>query len=304
MTARTAFALLIAATVFFGCSTATADRALDGMSAFDLLFVELLAGTAVLWATTLLRHGPTVAPRRAYALLGLLEPALAFIAFNLGLARTSAAAGSLLMGTESLFIVILAVLFLRERVARITLAALGLGLAGGAIVALGQPGGEVTVAGNALVVLGAVLAAGYGVMARRVAGRAPAVAVTAWQFLFGSLMVMPVVAADWAAHGSRLGAAGAATWAWALFSGVGAAAGFLLYLTRDRPAAGLHGRRGPQPGPAVGLVTAVMVFGERPGPGQLAGGVVILAGLALLARAESSGTPVRAVEPAPVPSVP
>ena len=304
MTARTAFALLIAATVFFGCSTATADRALDGMSAFDLLFVELLAGTAVLWVTTLLRHGPTVAPRRAYALLGLLEPALAFIAFNLGLARTSAAAGSLLMGTESLFIVILAVLFLRERVARITLAALGLGLAGGAIVALGQPGGEVTVAGNALVVLGAVLAAGYGVMARRVAGRAPAVAVTAWQFLFGSLMVMPVVAADWAAHGSRLGAAGAATWAWALFSGVGAAAGFLLYLTAiDRLQASTAGVV-LNLVPLVGLVTAVMVFGERPGPGQLAGGVVILAGLALLARAESSGTPVRAVEPAPVPSVP
>ena len=50
--------------------------------------------------------------------LGLFEPALAYLGQTAGLTRTSATNGALIMGLECVFVVILAALVLRERISR------------------------------------------------------------------------------------------------------------------------------------------------------------------------------------------
>src|SRR5580658_3040421 len=77
------------------------------------------AATASKYALRGLRGGWAHAgPRRIYALLGFFEPGLAYAGLNFGLAYTSAVNGALLDGLESCFVVLLAVLVLRERLSR------------------------------------------------------------------------------------------------------------------------------------------------------------------------------------------
>ncbi|WP_425573784.1 EamA family transporter [Nocardioides koreensis] len=66
---------------------------------------------------------------------GSLLPGVAYVVGDLGLARTSASSGSLLLTVEPLLTVVLALVFLRERMPRAAVVALMLGLGGSLIVA-------------------------------------------------------------------------------------------------------------------------------------------------------------------------
>jgi drug/metabolite transporter (DMT)-like permease len=72
-------------------------------------------------------HRPPPPWRRA-VLLGLFEPALAYAGDLLGVARTSAANDALLSGLESVFIVLLAAVFLRSLTVARVLGAILIGL--------------------------------------------------------------------------------------------------------------------------------------------------------------------------------
>lgn len=100
-----------------------------------------------------------------------MEPGLAFALFDLGLDRTSASHGALLLATETLFTIVLAVVLLGERVGRPVFVALVLGIAGSVLVVYQQAHGEASIGGDVLVL--ASLAAGASVVASR-ASSAPA----------------------------------------------------------------------------------------------------------------------------------
>ena len=92
-------ALLVAALLWGGAITGT-KYALGGFGPVTLLAVELTAAAAVLWAVTLVRgYRP---PRRWWlpVLLGLLEPAVAYLAETASLAKTGGAASALPSGKE------------------------------------------------------------------------------------------------------------------------------------------------------------------------------------------------------------
>lgn len=72
-------------------------------------------------------------------LLGVLAPGLGYLFAYLGLARTSASTGSLLLAVEPLLSVVLALTVFRDRMSRSGVLALAVGLARSGLVAL-QPG--------------------------------------------------------------------------------------------------------------------------------------------------------------------
>ena len=112
---RLPVAALVIASLFWGTAVSVTKYALRGFGPVTLLAISLIAGTAVLWTTVILRGRPGPLPWRQAALLGLFEPALAYAGDLLGLARTSAANGALLSGLESVFIVLLAAVFLDRK---------------------------------------------------------------------------------------------------------------------------------------------------------------------------------------------
>jgi drug/metabolite transporter (DMT)-like permease len=299
LTARTGATTVGASAVAFGAGTAVSVVALRVLRPADLLVVELGGSALVLLAVAaasgrLHRRGAL----RALA-QGALSPGLSFLLGDLGLARTTATSGSLLLGTETLITVVLAVLVLRERLAIGTAVALGLGLAGTALVSVGAgaPAEAATASdplvGNLLVVAAVAAGAAYVVWSR---GRAQApeegLGLTAWQFTGAATAVTPFVVASWATGGSRLAVAGPGELTAAaavLACGLG---GLVLFNL------GIHAVTASRAGllaslqPVAGALTGVAVLQEPLGAGQALGGALILVGLLVLARVPDPAEPV------------
>ena len=131
---RATLALLLAM-LAWGTSVTVADAALADLSAADLLLLETLSGTAAVVLACRLTGRPVGGAWRPAFALGSLEPGLAYVFANLGLALTAAAVGSMLLALESVFVVLLAWLVLAQRPRRAETYALGLGVAGAVLVA-------------------------------------------------------------------------------------------------------------------------------------------------------------------------
>src|SRR5512138_93233 len=151
-------ALLLSAAVY-GVSTTVSVVALHAVRPADLLAVEISGAAMMLLVTAAVRGQLRRRGALRQLLLGALVPGLAFLFGDLGLARTSASSGSLLLAAEPLLSVLLALLVLGERLSGRAVAALLLGLAGGVLVAVepGRSGGDTTL-GNVLVLLAVVSA--------------------------------------------------------------------------------------------------------------------------------------------------
>ncbi|BCY08959.1 DMT family transporter [Actinoplanes sp. L3-i22] len=270
-------ALLLSAAVY-GVSTIVSVVALRTVRPVDLLVVEI-SGAAGLLLITAAAQGQL---RRRGALrqmlVGCLVPGLAFLLGDLGLARTSASSGSLLLAADPLLSVLLAIVVLRERLA--------VGLIGAALVTVRPDGsaGSDTVLGNVLVLLAVAASAAYLVATRRLNGEDDGLNASAWQAVGGALGVAPFVVASWSAGGSRLGAAGFAGWLACLAVLVCGALGSVLF---NRGIGSVPAARAAQLGnltPVIGTLTAIVFLGDRPSPLQVVGGFAILGGIALLLR--------------------
>ena len=275
-------ALLLSAAVY-GVSTTVSVVALHAVRPADLLAVEISGAAAMLLATAAARGQLRRRGALRQMLLGALVPGLAFLFGDLGLARTSASSGSLLLAAEPLLSVLLALAVLRERLSARATVALVVGLTGGALVA-SEPGGSGTdtTLGNVLVLLAVVAAAVYLIATRRFNDDGDGLNAGAWQTTGGALSVVPFVAISWSTGGTRLDTVGAAGWLACLTVVVCGAVGNVTF---NRGITRVPAARAGQLGnltPVVGTLTAVAFLGDRPSLSQLVGGTAILGGLALL----------------------
>lgn len=288
--------LLVSASIF-GLSTTLSVVALRAVRPVDLLAVEI-GGAAVMVVTAAAVRGRLRwrgAPR--HMLVGVLVPGLAFLFGDLGLARTSASSGSLLLSAEPLLSVLLALLVLRERLSGRAGAALVVGLAGGALVAIGPGGGSTadSLLGNVLVLLAVVASAAYLISTRRV-NDGDGLNESAWQSVGGALSVLPFVVASWSTGGTRLDTVGVGGWLACGAVVICGAAGGVLF---NRGIALVPAVRAGQLGnltPVVGTLTAVLFLGDRPSLLQLIGGAGILAGLALLLQSTPKPEPIYEIQ--------
>jgi EamA-like transporter family len=127
--ALAACALLLASVLWGGAITGT-KHALRAFDPVTLLGVGLAAATAALWAVLLIRDYRPPPSWPAAVLLGLLEPALAYLGETFGLSMTSATDGAIISGLESALVVILAALVLGEAISRAGIVAVVACLAG------------------------------------------------------------------------------------------------------------------------------------------------------------------------------
>jgi drug/metabolite transporter (DMT)-like permease len=275
--------LLLSAAVY-GVSTILSVVALRTVRPADLLAVEVSGAAATLLFTAAMRGRLRRRGALRPMLIGTLVPGLAFLFGDLGLARTSASSGSLLLAAEPLLSVLLALVVLRERLSGRSTAALVIGLAGGALVAL-EPGGASgtdTTPGNVLVLLAVVASAMFVVSTRRFNGDGDELNQSAWQSTGGALSVAPFLATSWSTGGTRLDTAGPAGWAVCVAVVVCGVLGSVLF---NRGITRVPAARAGQLGnltPVVGTLAAVAFLGDRPAVPQVAGGAAILGALVLL----------------------
>jgi probable blue pigment (indigoidine) exporter len=273
--------LVVLAAASWGLGTVMTKVTLAQLAPLDLLGLELLVGTAVVWAALMLRGGPTgLAGWRRFAVLGLLEPGLSFALFDFGLDRTGAVDGALLIAAESVFAVVLAWLLLSERVGPRVALAVGVGFAGSVLVALGESGKGASLLGDVLVLAASASAAGYGVAARRVGsdGGSDPLTVTGVQLLAATIVSLPLVAFGAAGGHSHLQSADAGHLLAGVATGLaGTAVPFLLYNVAIRDIEVTEAALTLNLIPVFAVVLAITLLGEHPSWLELVGGGAIIA---------------------------
>jgi drug/metabolite transporter (DMT)-like permease len=184
---------LVAAAACWGSTVVMLRYASRGLGIFALTGIEVSAAALVLAALLLVRRQRLPRPSARLVLGGVLEPGLAYVLINAGITRTSAAHAALLVGTESVFVVLLAAAISRRRPAISTLVGLGFATCGAALLA--ESGSNAaTPTGDLLVLVGVLAAAAYVVTVRPISGDVDPLAMTSYQFFVGWLVTVPLLA--------------------------------------------------------------------------------------------------------------
>ena len=209
--------------------------------------------------------------------------ALDLAAWHSSLGYTSVANATLLANNAPIFVALGAWLLWRERPTRGFLIGLALAVIGCALLSRGGfVPGQSTLLGDGLALLTGVFYSGYFLTVKRLRDRFTTAAIMTWTAMVGAALLLP---AAWIAEGGALLPASLAGWlvllALALFSHVGGQS-LITYAMAHLPAGFSALTLLIQPVGAA--IFAWILFGEALGPLQLAGGLVVLAGIWLARR--------------------
>jgi drug/metabolite transporter (DMT)-like permease len=209
---------------------------------------------------------------------------------NAGIERTSVSHAALLVGTTPVLVALFTVALRRARVGAASWLGFAVALAGVAVIG-GHGGGGASLTGDLVVFTSLLLAAAFLVaQPRMLAGRDP-VALTAVQLLAGAAAAAPAALLMEGAPTTSPGLMPTAAMAGLAIGGT------LLPFTLF---AWAQARVSPEIAgaflnlePLVGVVLGAAAFGDPVGLGQVAGGLAILAGIALTATEMLRRRPVR-----------
>ncbi len=165
--------LLFLASVFWGAATVLNKILLSSIAPVTLLFIQMLASSAVLLllCRVLRKELPAGRELLLAAALGLLNPGISYTFSMLGLQRIPAGTASLLWALEPFLILVLAHIFLRERATAGAATTVVVGFAGASLVAGAVGGSGIATpdwAGVAFMLTAVGLCAIYTVSSRKV----------------------------------------------------------------------------------------------------------------------------------------
>jgi drug/metabolite transporter (DMT)-like permease len=257
------------------------------VSVTTLLAVRFALAAGAFWAFVAARRfggALSAPPARRMVLVGLALGAVGYAAqsgaFFGALTRIDASLASLLLYTYPALVFGAAVALGRERADRRRLVALGLATGGAALVLAGAGTGGLDAVGVALALSAAVLYSAYILVTERVLGRIDAFLLSAL-IATGAAVTLTLAGIVSGSLDLRFDAAG---WAWiaalALVSTVIAVSAFLAGLPKVGPATAAITSTIE---PVVTVSMAMLLFDERLGAVQIAGGALVLAAVVLLA---------------------
>lgn len=236
-------------------------------------------------------HALRIVPGRmgTVLLLGLLNGAAFMIAVNLSLAvstNVSALAIASQLGVP--FSLLLGVLFLKERIHWPRMAGIALAM-GGVILIVFDPAAAGELPGIAFTALGALIFAIGSLIQRRMAG-VRVMTLYAWIGLIGTAALLPLAwlferASLQSLPDLRLGGFG-----WIAFSAIGSTLighGSMAWLLQRHPIATVSPLT--LASPIVAVVAASLFFGTVLTPVMIAGGVVAMAGVAIITLRSARG---------------
>ncbi|HEY1015116.1 MAG TPA: DMT family transporter [Herpetosiphonaceae bacterium] len=279
---------LLAAMALWGSTFAVTKSSLDEVPPLSFAALRFIIASALLLGAAQWRGGlgrlPQPIPWRRLALLGLTGVSLYFVGFNLALTYTSAAQAALIQSSIPAATAGLAALALGDRPSRRGVAGIGLSMAGvAAMVLAAAPSAQASdpLLGNLLMFGTVAVWAVYTVLAKQLAGADP-LAVTAYSTAIGLIGLLAAAAIELAAGAAKplanMLAPGVVLSA--LYLGALPSAGaYLLWNNALRTMGASQASVFINLVPLVGVATAAVFLGERPGVAQLAGGAVVLLGV-------------------------
>jgi len=282
---------VLLAVVLWGVSFVATKAVVTEIRPAALIFARAGLGTVLLWAILAARGGSLLPPRdtwRDLLVMGFVGVAFHQMLQAVALVSTSAVNTGWLIGLTPIWAALFAAVRLRERMGAAKLAGLLLGFAGAALVVTrGRLSGLLALPstrGDLLILGSTVNWAYYSSLGHPVLRRLGPRHATAGALSFGTLLLLPLVVftGAWRDY-AQLSTAG---WAAVLFLGFGCSGlGYLFWygglerIEMSRVAAFLYLE------PLVTLTAAVFWLGEPIDVVTLAGGALLLCGVALVQRA-------------------
>ncbi len=273
---RRSVAALTAAGILWGTTVPLSKVALGWLPPGWLTFARFGVAAVILLAVS--RSGIRAAFKPAVLVSGAVGYGGSVLLQNAGITRTSVSHAALLIGAVPVLVAIIAALWHRAAARPLAWAGFAVSLAGVGVVTSGGAGGG-TAGGDGLVLLSVLLSAILVVAQPRLLfGRDPA-AVTAVQFLGAAAGVLPVAIFTGGVPEAP-GSLGAVLATVALAVG-GTLVPFTLFAYGQSRVPAVVAGAFVNIEPVVGAVAGVVIFGDPASIGQLAGGVAILAGIAM-----------------------
>ena len=286
--ARRDYLPLILAAACWGLGTVVSKRAVAEIPPLTLLSIQL--GSSLLLLGILMRaRGVPFQDASASPILGrlgVLNPGLAYALSLLGLATITASLSVMLWALEPLLILLLAAVFLQERVT-LGLVLLSLVAVAGMLLVIYQPGGAESVIGVLLTVAGVACCAVYTVITRRWISTSDSTAqVVVAQQAYALAVAFVLVLAAWVLGGavrpevvSPIGIA-SAVGSGVLYYGLA----YWLYLTGLRRVPASIAAASFYLIPIFGVAGGVLLLDERLAPSQWVGAAIVLAAIGVILR--------------------
>ena len=283
---------------FIGIRAVVASKAYSPgqLSAARLLVAALLIGVLVV-----ARGGIRIPERRdwlAFFALGLTGQMLYQLLLNTGERTVDGGTASLLVSTAPILASLGAVAFLGERLTTLGWVGTAIAFAGAATIAISSGASMHGGTGVLLVVIATVLWATYLVLQKTLANRYDSLELTAWPMWIGALLLLPFAAGlTHAVSAAPLAATAAVLWLGA-FSSVAA---FLLWAYAIRRLEVTVATSALYTVPVAAFLIGVVFLHEMPPASALLGGVLAIAGVAVV---QFKGRPTAATPVAEEPALP
>jgi drug/metabolite transporter (DMT)-like permease len=270
-------------TILWGANYAIVKAAIREVPAHAFNALRLVIASA-LFIAALWSRGPSRVPGGDWlrlAALGFVGHLVYQVCFMGGLARTSVANGSLIIGSTPIAVSLLTAAAGHERLGRAhwigTLCSLG-GIY--LIVARGGATGGASLTGDLLFMAAVVCWTIYTVGSRPLLGRYSPLAVTGYTMAFGTLFYFPVALSDLRALDWASVSAGA--WAAIVYSAVASlCVAYLIWYTAVQRIGNARTSIYSNMVPMAALIVAVIWLREPVAPMKLAGAAAILGGVLL-----------------------
>jgi drug/metabolite transporter (DMT)-like permease len=274
---------LVAATACWGSAVVTIKVASRGLTSWAVTAIELTTTLVILTGVVIIGRIRLSKPSWGLAFAGFLEPTLAYILINSGLARTSGTHASLVIGLQSLLVVIMAAVFHKHIPSRRVMLGLAIALAGLIAVTTTRGSGTPTFAGDALIFLGVLCAAAYILVAHGISEKYHSVELTFYQFFFGSLALVPFITFSvYNTHQSIIAGATPLEIGAAVTTGIfGSALGFLLYNRALQDVSPTMAGASLTLIPVFGVIFSALLLGESLTLAIILGGLLVVTGVAI-----------------------
>lgn len=271
----------VAVTILLWASAFAAIRAALGSFSVGELSVLRLASAslALLAAAPLLGlRPPTIADMPRIVLSGLTGMSAYQLLLNAGEQTVTAGTASILVNTGPIFVALLAIRLLGERLTPRTWIGIAVGFTGALIIAL-DTGEGVSMSSGALLVLAAAVAqATFFVVQKPLLGRYSSFEVTTYVMVCGAILLLPLAPSVPAALADASGESLAAV----AFLALGASAlGFFSWAHASARLQVSHAASGLYAVPAVAILVGWIWLNELPSAIALIGGAVAISGVLL-----------------------
>lgn len=279
-----AVSAVVAAALFWSSSYAVTKQVLKDVGPLDIGAIRFTLAALLLGVLIRLnRHRPArpdARQRRQLYLSGFLGITVYFVLENVGVDLSTASDASLIVATYPLMTMLMELVVFRTRMPPLRVTGVLLATLGAFLVVRNgaQIGGSSRWTGDILLLLGGVAWAGYNVLGKRASAGQNAVSVTYYQTLAGAagfLLASLLEVGDWRIPD-------ATTSSLLVYLAVACSVGgFLLYNYGLRAMPSSVAVNILNLVPIFGVLGAVVINGESIRPAQAAGGLVIIAGVAL-----------------------